>query len=306
MVKFYQLECFVTVVENGSINRAAEQLYVTQPTLSRTLKSLEAEIGKQLLIRKNHGVVPTREGKLLYRYAKTILSELKVVEKLKQMNADEIYSELRFSIYSLFMNDDVFTSFYENSLSEEIVLNINEESIEDLITNVYDGKSEFGIAVLSDLELPAVQRTLSARKMNMVILGRSPMCIHIHKEHKLAEKSQICMHDIVDSSYLHLPYDMYSNLRLGTEIDTLTIRDLKRNIAVNNYRLLMLLLKEANCFMFGNIWQKDILEKQAVLTKSIENCSVEMHMVMITSKKDGLSVEAEKFLKNIKICYGFN
>lgn len=305
MVKFYQLECFVTVVESGSINRAAEQLYVTQPTLSRTLKSLEAEIGKQLLIRKNHGVVPTREGNLLYRYAKTILAELKVVEKLKQMNADEIYSELRFSIYSLFMNDDVFTSFYENSLSEEIVLNINEESIEDLITNVYEGKSEFGIAVLSDLELPAVQRTLNARKMNMEVLGRSPMCIHIHKEHKLAERSQICIHDIVDSSYLHLPYDMYSNLRLGTEIDTLTIRDLKRNIAVNNYRLLMLLLKEANCFMFGNIWQKEILEKQAVLTKSIENCSVEMHMVMITSKKDELSVEAEKFLKNIKICYGF-
>lgn len=305
MVKFYQLECFVTVVENGSINRAAEQLYVTQPTLSKTLKSLEAEIGKQLLIRKNHGVVPTREGKLLYRYAKTILSELKVVEKLKQMNADEIYSELRFSIYSLFMNDDVFTSFYENSLSEEIVLHVNEESIEDLISNVYEGTSEFGIAVLSDLELPAVQRTLHARKMNFIELGKSPMCIHLHKEHKLASKAEICMQDMIDSSYVHLPYDMYSNLRLGTKINNLTIRDLKRNIAVNNYRLLILLLKEANCFALGNIWQKDVLEKQSILTKCIKNCDVEMHMLMITSKKDDLSIEAEKFMKNIKICYGF-
>lgn len=304
MVKFYQLECFVTVVESGSINRAAEQLYVTQPTLSRTLKSLEAEIGKDLFIRKNHGVVPTREGKLLYRYAKTILSELKVVEKLKQMNADEIYSELRFSVYALFLNEDLITTFYENSLSEEIVLDVDEGTLEDLITDVYESKSEFGLAVLSDVELPAVQRTVHARKMKFEVLGHSPLCIHVHKEHRLAKQESIHMQDIMDCSYMHLPYDMYSSLQLGMKIDGISVRDLKRNMTVNNYRLLMSLLKENDCFLFGNLWQKEVLEKQGILTKSIEHCNLEMHLVAIMPQKEALSVEAEKFLKNIRIGYG--
>ena len=121
MVKFSQLESFVAVVENGSINKAAEKLYMTQPSLSRILKSLEDEMGKQLLNRNSQGVEPTREGKLFYTYAQSILSELKVLDQLKTMDMDEISTELNVSIYSFFIQNQLFVDLYDKILSHELI-----------------------------------------------------------------------------------------------------------------------------------------------------------------------------------------
>lgn len=79
------LEYFLTVVREGNISGAAKALHLTQPTLSRQLSSLEAELGCMLYTRSNKGVVLTEEGITLARYAETI-TELaqKAGEEIKQ------------------------------------------------------------------------------------------------------------------------------------------------------------------------------------------------------------------------------
>ena len=68
-MKNEQLRNFIKVVDCGSINKAAEQLYVSQPSLSRSIHSLEEEMGKELVIRSNRGVTltPNREIAILLR-----------------------------------------------------------------------------------------------------------------------------------------------------------------------------------------------------------------------------------------------
>ena len=58
-MKNQQLRYFVEVVDSGSINKASEKLFVSQPSLSRSIQSLEEEMGKELIIRSNHGVTLT-------------------------------------------------------------------------------------------------------------------------------------------------------------------------------------------------------------------------------------------------------
>lgn len=55
-MKNQQLRYFVEVVDSGSINKASEKLFVSQPSLSRSIQSLEEEMGKELIIRSNHGL----------------------------------------------------------------------------------------------------------------------------------------------------------------------------------------------------------------------------------------------------------
>lgn len=69
-----QLEVFCAVVECGSFSQAAEVLFLTQPTVTAHVKSLERSLGKRLLDRFGRKVVPTPQGELLYRYARQILS----------------------------------------------------------------------------------------------------------------------------------------------------------------------------------------------------------------------------------------
>ncbi len=68
-----QLEIFVKVAELGSFSRAAEALFLTQPTVSEHIRGLEEELGVRLLDRLGRGAAPTKAGQLLLGYARRIL-----------------------------------------------------------------------------------------------------------------------------------------------------------------------------------------------------------------------------------------
>lgn len=75
------LRYFLTVVREEGINRAAEVLHITQPTLSRQLSGLEEEMGVKLFDRGARKTTLTREGMLLKRRAEEILSLVHKTEK---------------------------------------------------------------------------------------------------------------------------------------------------------------------------------------------------------------------------------
>lgn len=68
-----ELEAFSSVVEKGSFSRAAHALYLTQPTVSAHIASLERKLGVRLLVRTTKEIYPSDAGKLLYEYAREIL-----------------------------------------------------------------------------------------------------------------------------------------------------------------------------------------------------------------------------------------
>ena len=72
-MEFYQLEAFVTVVTQRSFSRAAERLFLSQPTISAHVKSLETELGTPLFDRGKSDLLLTPAGESLYRYARDLL-----------------------------------------------------------------------------------------------------------------------------------------------------------------------------------------------------------------------------------------
>ena len=72
-MEFRVLRCFLEVAREGNITRAAQRLHVSQPTLSKQLKDLEAELGKKLFVRGNYNVKLTDEGMLLRKRAEDIV-----------------------------------------------------------------------------------------------------------------------------------------------------------------------------------------------------------------------------------------
>ena len=72
---------FATVIEHGSFNRAAKLLGVSQPALSTSMDRLEASVGMRLLERGPKGVVTTKQGDILYCYARLIREEIQLAER---------------------------------------------------------------------------------------------------------------------------------------------------------------------------------------------------------------------------------
>jgi len=72
-MEFKQLESFAAVVRLRSFTRAAEQLYISQPTISTHIRALEEELNMRLILRTTKSIEVTAEGQKLYEYAVNIL-----------------------------------------------------------------------------------------------------------------------------------------------------------------------------------------------------------------------------------------
>ena len=77
---------FVHVVKAGSISKAADSLYITQPAVSQAIKQLEEKLGGQLLFRTPKGIRPTREGEVVFQYAEQAYNFILTAEnKFREM-----------------------------------------------------------------------------------------------------------------------------------------------------------------------------------------------------------------------------
>ena len=76
MMELRVLQYFLAVAREQSVSGAAEYLHLSQPTLSRQLKDLEEELGKQLFLRGNRKITLTEEGMILRKRAEEIVNQI--------------------------------------------------------------------------------------------------------------------------------------------------------------------------------------------------------------------------------------
>lgn len=88
------LQYFLAVAREQSISGAAESLYLSQPTLSRQLKELEKQLGKQLFIRGNRRIVLTEEGMIFRKRAEEIMELVKKAEDEISLSDDMIAGDI--------------------------------------------------------------------------------------------------------------------------------------------------------------------------------------------------------------------
>lgn len=85
------LKNFITIAENGSISKAAEQLHISQPPLTKQMQALEDELGVTLFYRSSKGILLTQKGEMLYERALQLLSlNDTIVNEIKSNNEEVI------------------------------------------------------------------------------------------------------------------------------------------------------------------------------------------------------------------------
>ena len=75
-MRIQQLHYIIKIVETGSMNEAANQLFITQPSLSNAVRDLENEMGIEIFIRNPKGITLTRDGMEFLSYARQVVDNL--------------------------------------------------------------------------------------------------------------------------------------------------------------------------------------------------------------------------------------
>ena len=76
-----QLRYAVTIAESPSMNEAAKQLFISQPSLSGAIRDLEEEIGITIFSRSNRGIIPTPEGEEFLGYARQMMEQYQLLDE---------------------------------------------------------------------------------------------------------------------------------------------------------------------------------------------------------------------------------
>ncbi|MDX8291550.1 LysR family transcriptional regulator [Metabacillus indicus] len=188
------LEAFQKTVETKSFTKASEQLHMSQPALSKQIRSLESYFGCQLFVRSASGVVLTKEGELLIKAGNEIVERVqKAHRELAELNEEkQVVIGSWPSIASSFLPQKFRQS--ENFKAEKISIKTS-HTFSDLMTglkeNVYDG-------ILMD------DRFVEHHFLSE-LLFIEPIMLYFHKDHPLAEKKEVTFSDIEGASFLSLP-----------------------------------------------------------------------------------------------------
>ena len=140
-----QLEAFVQVSESGSFSKAAKELFLTQPTISAHISSLEKELNVRLFIRNTKEVSLSDDGKDLYRYAKQITDLEKAIEERFYMDSDDgkhFITIAASTIPAQYLLPKILMCYRERYPKEQI--KIMETDSSEVVTQVVDHMVDVG------------------------------------------------------------------------------------------------------------------------------------------------------------------
>lgn len=147
-INFESYKVFYHVAQNKSITAAAKALYVTQPTVTHVIKTLEKELGCQLFIRSKKGVSLTAEGELLFRHISTAFHEIAEAEKDLTLLKDYQQGKVTVGASETTFHHFLFSYLKEyKHLYPNIRLKVHNYNTYDLLDTIREGKLDFGILV---------------------------------------------------------------------------------------------------------------------------------------------------------------
>lgn len=238
-----QIYYALTIAEAGSMSKASEMLFISQPTLTSSIRELEKEIGTSIFLRTGRGVVQTSEGADFLIYARQVYQQY---ELLHQKYGEKGNAKRKFGIstqhYSFAVKAFVETVKQFGTLQFEFA--IRETKTLEVINDVGNLKSEVGILYLSSYNNKIINKMLKENGLEFHKLIDCNAYVYLYKEHPLANEEAIGMEQLKDYPCLSFEQGDKSSFYLAEEI--LSDNEYERTIKVNDRATMLNLMKGLN------------------------------------------------------------
>lgn len=212
-----QLHYVITIAETGSMNKAAELLYVAQPSLTNAIKELEKELGITLFFRNGKGVTLTNDGSEFLLYARQIYGEYETV--LEKYGKNGNYKK-KFGVSTQHYSFAVkaFVDMAKEFDMSKYEFAIRETRTAEVIQDVSIMKSEIGVLYLSDYNRKAMEKLLNNAGLEFHHLIDCQAYVYLWKHHPLANEESISFEQLEGYPCLSFEQGDNSSFYLAEEI----------------------------------------------------------------------------------------
>ena len=297
-----QLNYVITISEKGSLNKAAEVLYVTQPSLTSAVRELEKELGITIFNRGGKGVTLTNDGTEFLQYARQVVTQY---ERLLEKYGKGGNLRKKFGIscqhYSFAVKS--FVEMVKKVDTDEYELAIRESKTRDVIEDVTTGKSEVGILYLSDFNHKAIGKFLKSSQLEFVPLIRCEPYVYLWKGHPLAGKKSIRLEELRDYPCLSFEQGPSGSFYFSEEV--LSTYDYIRTIKATDRATMLNLMVGLNGYTLCSGIICEELNGPEYVAVAFEDEEAEvaagrMEIGYIVKENMILSQMAEKYIRELK------
>ena len=197
-----QLKYFQAVARTENFRAAAEELFISQPSLSRSIDSLEQELGVMLFERAGRGIVLTRSGRLFLEYVNRILEDCDIaVHKMKELSSTggRIDIGYVFPLANRYMPHKV-RSFLNMPENEHVTFGFMQSRTSSIINEIKSGRLDVGFCAYSELE----------EELEFYPILKQEMVIITPPGHPLSQQDDLSVFEL--ANYPIIGYERYSGL----------------------------------------------------------------------------------------------
>lgn len=216
-MRIQQLQYVIKIVETGSMNEAAKQLYITQPSLSNAVRNLETEMGIQIFIRNPKGITLTKDGMEFLSYAQQILEQTALLEE--RYKGDNTSREL-FSVssqhYAFVVN--AFVALFNGTDMTQYELFLRETRTWEIIDDVKNFRSEIGVLFLNSYNRDVLTKLFDDNSLIATTLFTTTPHIFVSKSNPLANRKKLSMKDLEDYPYLSYDQGLHNSFYFSEEM----------------------------------------------------------------------------------------
>lgn len=298
-----QLNYIIVIAETRSINKAAEQLYVSQPSLTNTVQELEKELGITLFHRSGRGVTLTNDGAEFLLYAKQLYGQYEdMMEKYGKGGARKKKFGVSTQHYSFAVK--AFVEMARKFDMSEYEFAIRETQTADVIRDVSTLKSEIGVLYLCEFNRKCMEKLLKSAGLVFHHLIDCQAYVYLWKHHPLAGEESIGFGQLAD--YPCLTFEQGDNSSFYFAEEILSTNEYPRMIRANDRATMLNLMVGLNGYtLCSGIISEDLNGNEFVAVPfrddEVNHNSV-MEIGYITRKNTILSRTGSLYVDELKNC----
>ncbi len=290
----------VEIADTRSISRAAENLYTSQPNLSRAIKDLENDLNITIFKRTSKGISVTPEGEQFLEYAREIVSRVEKIERIYK-NVREDSCKLSMCAPRANYIACAFSDFCKDlELSSESEIKYRESGSKDTILNIAREEFDLGIVRYKSTFEKYFNAIFEEKGLGSRVLTEFERVIAMSSESPLAKLTSISEEDleqfieIVSEDPSSLPYK-------PTPVQNEAYAQSKAGMIIVNDRAMQLCLMEKmpNAYIRTSPIPSEVLDRYNLTQRPCEGENGSYRDVLIYRKKYRLTVYDNEIIKRI-------
>lgn len=291
-----QLKYISIVAEKASMTEAAKELYISQPSLTKSIKELEMEMGITIFDRTNRGITVSKDGETFLAYARQVLEQAELLEE-KYKNHSGVKREFCVSTQHYSFAVNAFVDLIKNCGSDIYDFSIRETQTYEIIDDVARMKSEIGILYYNDFNKAVLMKIIKANDLKFTELFIAAPHIFVCAGNPLAKRESVTMEELAPYPYLSFEQGEHNSFYYSEEIFSTVLRS--KNIRVRDRATLFNLLIGLNGYtVCSGVIDKKLNGKNIVAVPL--KAEGDMHIGFVTHSKTHLSRLGELYIEAIK------